>query len=134
MMEVLLRAGHRLAEALTAENEALAKLDMAQAGQLAGAKIRATDAFAAAAQSCQKLGTRAEGPERSVARALAAHIQSLGEENRRLLQRAIALQSRVIETIAQAALPSANQLPGYAALARRPIQQPAAAIALSARI
>lgn len=134
MMDVLLRAGHRLAEALAAENAALAKLDLAAAGQLAGDKLRATDAFAAAAQSCQKLGTRAVGPEQSVARALAAHIASLGEENRRLLQRAIALQSRVIETIAQAALPSANPLPGYANLARRPIQQPASALALSARV
>ncbi|HEY4251050.1 MAG TPA: hypothetical protein VGM87_07610 [Roseomonas sp.] len=134
MMDVLLRAGQRLAEALLAENAALAKLDLAQAGQLAGDKIRATDAFAAAAQSCQKLGTRAEGPERSVAQALTAQIADLGAENRRLLQRAIALQSRVIETIAQAALPAANPLPGYAALARRPIQQPASALALSARI
>jgi hypothetical protein len=48
MMDTLIAAGDRLAEALLAENEALARLDMPGAAGLSGAKMRATDAFAAA--------------------------------------------------------------------------------------
>ena len=48
MMDALLAAGQRLAEALRAENEALAALDLPRAAGLTTAKVRATDAFAAA--------------------------------------------------------------------------------------
>jgi len=48
MMDSLLIAGKRLADALRAENEALAKLDLSRAAKLAESKIAATDAFAQA--------------------------------------------------------------------------------------
>ena len=48
MMDTLILAGQRLAEALRAENEALAALDLARAASLANGKIAASDAFAAA--------------------------------------------------------------------------------------
>jgi flagellar biosynthesis/type III secretory pathway chaperone len=105
MIEVLMHAAQRLMEALRAENEALSRLDLAAAGELARGKRQAADAFAAAYDAAQKLGSRAEGPERKRAEEIAAGLRDLTAENRRLLERAIALQARVIETIAGAAKP-----------------------------
>jgi len=103
MMQPLLAAAHRLAEALRAENEALARLDLAGAARLSATKRQASDAFAAAFAAARKLDTRAEGAERLKAADLSARLSDLSAENRRLLERAIDLQSRVIETIAGAA-------------------------------
>lgn len=108
MMDSLLIAGRRLAEALRAENEALAALDLPRAAAFATAKRQATDAFTAAYTAAQKTGARPAIGERASAESLAANLQDLGAENRRLLERAIAIQSRVIETIAGAALPRAG--------------------------
>jgi hypothetical protein len=134
MMNALLAAGLRLAEALRAENEALQALDLARAASLTGAKMQATDAFAAAYAAATKTGARAVGPMHQTASELAERLQSLSAENRRLLERAIAIQSRVIETIAGAALPK-QAAPGYGALARRPAgpRRPPTALALATR-
>lgn len=138
MMQTLIAAGQQLAQALHAENEALAALDLSRAGQLAGAKIRASDTFAAACAAAAKLGARAAAgtAERRTAEHLAASLQALGAENRRLLERAIVLQSRVIETIAGAAMPRGGARPGtYGAsggLRPAPRQAPPPALALSA--
>jgi flagellar biosynthesis/type III secretory pathway chaperone len=105
MIEALMHAAQRLMEALRAENEALARLDLAAAGELARGKRQAADAFAAAYDAARKLGSRAEGAERMRAEEIAARLRDLTAENRRLLERAIALQARVIETIAGAARP-----------------------------
>lgn len=110
MMDSVIAAGLRLAEALRAENEALAALDLPRAAGLADDKIKASDAFAAAFQAAVKVGVRAEGPTRKSAQDLTSHLESLGAENRRLLERAIGIQSRVIETIAGAAIP--KSVPG----------------------
>lgn len=132
MMQSLLTAGLRLAEALRAENEALSALDMARAAAIAPGKIKASDAFAAAFAAAKRQGDKAEGPEREVAEQLALRLKTLSEENRRLLERAIALQSRVIETIAGAALPAATPATyGAAGLRARPMQ--ANALSFSAR-
>lgn len=129
MMDALLAAGQRLAEALRAENEALAALDLPRAAGLATAKVQATDAFAAACAAAAKTGSRAEGPMRQSAEDLSNQLRHLGAENRRLLERAIAIQSRVIETIAGAALPRPAG-PGYGAAGRGlpPRQPPALAL------
>jgi hypothetical protein len=105
MMESLLTAGQRLTDALLAENGALAALDLPCAAGLATAKMQAADAFAAAFATMRKLGIRVEGPYRQRAADLTDRLQQLTEDNRRLLERAISIQSRVIETIAGAALP-----------------------------
>ena len=133
MVETLIAAGDRLAEALLAENEALARLDLPGAAGLAGTKLQATDAFAAAFAAAAKVGSRLEGPQRQGARSMAERLETLGAENKRLLQRAIAIQSRVIETVAAAALPRAAN-PVYCAAGRRaaPRQAPAMALALRA--
>jgi hypothetical protein len=103
MMQPLLQAGLRLAEALRAENEALARLDLSGAASLSLAKRQASDAFAAAFAAAQRTGSRAEGQDRATAEEIAGRLRDLSAENRRLLERAIDLQSRVIETIAGAA-------------------------------
>ena len=134
MMNAVLAAGARLAEALRAENAALAALDLPLAASLAETKIRASDAFAAAHAAAEKTGARAEGEVRRVAEELAAGLQALGAENRRLLERAIGIQSRVIETIAGAALPrAAAGGAGYGAAGRRPAPRQAPALALATR-
>lgn len=133
MMDSLILAGHRLAEALRAENEALAKLDLPSAATLASSKIAATDAFAAAYAAQAKHGAAPEGPVRQAASVLTRRLEELGQENRRLLERAVALQSRVIETIAGAALPKVAAQ-GYAPLGSRPMGVRPPALALSARV
>ena len=130
MMNSLIAAGLRLAEALRAENEALASLDLPKAAGLADHKIQASDAFAAAFQAAVKLGAKAQGPERQTTQELTTRLETLGAENRRLLERAISIQSRVIETIAGAAIP--RSVPGgYGAYGQRtvPKQPPALAVA-----
>ena len=132
MMEALLTAGLRLAETLRAENEALIALDLPRAAGLATAKMQASDAFAAAYAAAAKTGAQAAGPVRQTAEDLATRLQHLGTENRRLLERAITIQSRVIETIAGAARPR-NTGPGYGAAGYRPPLRQASAIALTTR-
>ena len=133
MMDSLILAGHRLAEALRAENEALAKLDLSRAATLASSKIAASDAFAAAYAAQAKHGVAPDGPVRQAAAVLTRRLEELGQENRRLLERAVSLQSRVIETIAGAALPKA-QPQGYGPGGGRPSGARAPALALSARV
>ena len=108
MMQSLIIAGVRLADALREENEALSRLDLPRAATLADVKIRASDAFAAAFAATAKTGARPQGTERATTDALQTRLKDLGAENRRLLERAISVQSRVIETIAGAALPRAQ--------------------------
>lgn len=132
MLDAVLAAGRRLAEALHAENEALAALDLRRAAGLATAKVQATDAFAAACAAVAKTGARAEGAARRDAADMTSHLQALGLENRRLLERAIAIQSQVIETIAGAALPRAAA-PGYGAAGRQVPPRQAPALALATR-
>lgn len=115
MMDAVIAAGLRLAEALRAENDALAALDLPRAAGLATDKIQASDAFAAAFAAAMKLGAKADGPVRQTTQDLTRRLESLGAENRRLLERAIGIQSRVIETIAGAALPKQGPQ-GYGAL------------------
>ena len=132
MMDALLAAGQRLAEALRAENEALAALDLPRAAGLTTVKQQATDAFAAAYAAATKTGARAEGSTRRTAAEMTTRLQHLGEENRRLLQRAIAIQAQVIETIAGAALPRAAA-PGYGAAGRPAMPRQAPALAMATR-
>lgn len=128
LLAALLIAGQRLAEALRAENAALAALDLPRAAGVAETKIRATDAFAAAQSAAAKTGARVQGPVGQHVASLAADLAALGAENQRLLERAVSIQSRVIEVIASAALPRAAGAEGlrYGAggqrsAARRPV-------------
>lgn len=130
MLDALLAAGLRLAEALRAENEALGALDLPRAASLAETKRQATDAFAAAYAATVKTNARAAGPVRQTAQDLTTRLTRLGTENRRLLERAIAIQSRVIETIAGAAVPRTG---GYGAGGRMPQMRQMPAVTLATR-
>ncbi|WP_191084263.1 hypothetical protein [Roseococcus microcysteis] len=132
MMDAVIAAGERLAEALRAENEALAALDLTRAAAMATRKVQATDAFAAATAAATRVGARAEGGLRQVAERLATDLGSLGQQNRKLLEEAIALQSRVIETIAVASRPAAHA-PGYGRQGRHRPGAQAAALAVVTR-
>jgi ABC-type transporter Mla subunit MlaD len=132
MIQALLNAGQHLAEALHAENEALARLDLSRAATLATTKLQASDAFAAAYGAATKTGSAAQGDLRDAAERLARRLRDLSEENRRLLERAIALQSRVIETIAGAAIP-ASRPTTYGGMGHRAIPRQAPSLALAAR-
>ena len=105
MIEALMNAAQRLTEALRAENAALARLDLGAAAELAHGKRLAADAFAAAFDATHRSGSRAEGEARDRTEEIARALKDLTAENRRLLERAIDLQSRVIEAIAGALRP-----------------------------
>ena len=134
MMQTLLAAGLRLAEALRAENEALASLDLTRAAMLAAVKIQAAEIFAAEHAACLKADTRAAGDERAAVERLAGALAVLTAENRVALERSIALQARVIETIAGAAAAAARRGSGnYGAGGLAPTRR-AAPLAVSARL
>ncbi|WP_043829526.1 hypothetical protein [Muricoccus aerilatus] len=132
MIQALLNAGVRLTEALREENEALARLDLSRAATLATTKLQASDAFAAAFGAAMKTGGKAQGELRDAAERLAARLRDLSDENRRLLERAIGLQSRVIETIAGAAIP-ASRPTTYGGMGQRAMARQTPALALAAR-
>ena len=124
----LIDAAIRLADALVRENQALAALDLPRAASMLADKQRAADAFFAA-QTLLADGTPAE--PNAAARDVAARLGTLAEENRRLLERAIAVQGRVIGTLARAVRPEAL---GYGAHGgRTTVASRPGAIALSAR-
>jgi flagellar biosynthesis/type III secretory pathway chaperone len=105
MTPELIAAAVRLADALAQENRALAALDLPRAAGILDAKTRALEAFAAA-QALAAAGVRPVD-SREEAEQLAARLRDLAQENRRLLEHAIAVQGRVIGLVARA-VPSAS--------------------------
>ncbi len=83
-----------LAKVLAAENEALSNMDFAGAGALLAPKHAAADALAAAMRAASS--SQAE-PQRM------HELGTLAEENRRLLNRAMRVQRRVLDLVARAA-------------------------------
>ncbi len=112
-------AGTDLAETLEAENTALTSLDLPQAGAMLARKQRALADLAAA----QTLPVQHDSAQRMVRR-----LQNLALENKRLLERAIAAQGRVMGVVASAAAPAVAPTGYGAARGQRP-----AAFALSAK-
>lgn len=117
----LIAAAVRLADVLQTENAALAALNMAAAARLLPEKLAAADAFAVA-QAGTAAGAAAAAKGRQAGRhgieldAVAQRLQVLAAENRRLLQRAMLVQGRVIATVAKAARATAERAaPGYGA-------------------
>jgi len=105
MSDTLFAATTRLADLLAQENAALAALDLPRAAALLGEKQDAARSFAAAQQAAAAGAT---------ASPVAARLRDLAEQNRRLLERGIAIQGEVIGLIA-AALPKTAGPPRYAA-------------------
>lgn len=113
MTHEMVAAATRLVEALRAENAALTALDLPRAGQMLAEKVAAARAFTDS-QALADPQSRAEieafsdvmALDRSAPatmRALALRLREEAAENRRLLERAIAVQMRVLGTLAQAA-------------------------------
>jgi hypothetical protein len=119
MTKDLITAGTRLAETLESENAALAALDLQRAAGMLADKQSAVAEFDVA---------RTAPVLSEAAQRMARRLQGLAMENKRLLERAIAVQGRVIGVIARAAT-AATEPPGYGpARGRRP-----APMAFSAR-
>lgn len=113
MDPVLIAAAEALAATLARENAALSALDLAGAAALLGEKSHAAAAFAAALRAAPP-ATALAGGQRRIAEQLAGRLRDLATDNRRLLERAIFVQGRVLGTIARA-LPKAAIAPRYGA-------------------
>jgi hypothetical protein len=99
------RAATALADILARENTALADLNLTAATALLAGKSSATEALIAAhARHAAGLGP---------APAFAAALGDLAAENRRLLERALAIQGQVLDIIAQAVPRASAQAPRY---------------------
>ncbi len=124
MTQDLLAATVRLAETLAAENAALDAMNLPRAAAMLAEKEAALAAFKAAQSS---------GRTTPALRQAADQLRAAADENRRLLERAISVQTRVLGMVAQAARavsppPARYGRNGcYAA-------RPPAAVALSARV
>lgn len=127
MSEDLVAVAVRLADVLQRENSALAALDLARAASLLAEKRIATDAFALA----QAVTGSAVVDRPGAVIDVATRLRELSAENRRLLERAIAVQSRVIGVIARAMPASAT--PRYGATGAMARAGRAIAFTLSAR-
>lgn len=105
MTPELIRAAVRLADLLRAENDALASLDLGSAAALFDTKQEAAATFAGLVGA----QAPAKGTVPAAAREVAARLRELAQENRRLLERAITVQNRVIGTVTRAASAAAAQ-------------------------
>ena len=117
----LMTAGATLADTLEAENAALEALDLPRAVGMLEGKQRALAGFVAA----QNAPLSGQAGERMVRR-----LQELATENKRLLERAMAVQGRVIGVVARS-VPPVGASSGYGVPTRR-VSRPAA-IAVLAR-
>jgi hypothetical protein len=128
MTQELIDAAVDLVGLLARENEALGRMDFGRAAAMVGAKRRAAEAFAAAS------GGEGKGAEITarLAPPLQRQLATLAEENRRLLERAIRVQGKVIGTIA-GALARAGEPAGYRADGARAARGSAPALTFSAR-
>jgi hypothetical protein len=114
----LMAAGTILADTLEAENAALAALDLPRAVGMLDGKQRAIADFVAA----QNAPLSGQAGKRMVQR-----LQELAVENKRLLERAIAVQGRVIGVVARSAAPVVAPS-GYGVSSRRATRPTALAI------
>ena len=125
MTDDLAAAVTRLAAVLAQENAALAALDLPAIGALLPEKQAATAALTAARAAAEGARTA----ERL--RPDAAQLAALAAETRRLLERAMTVQTRIMGLVARA-LP-VTAAPGYRAGGAPPATRSPIAFALSAR-
>ena len=113
MTEDLVQSATVLADALADENQALGALEFARAALLLDAKNRATAAFIAA-QAREASAPAEMRTRRQVLEATIVRLRDLAAENKRLLERAIIVQRRVIGSIVDT-IPKAGPAPRYGA-------------------
>ncbi len=127
----LINAAVRLADLLAEENAALLTLDLPRAAALSERKAQAMDAFSTA--RAHTTAQPASGT--AVTREVTLRLNSLAEQNRSLLERAMHVQARVIGTIARVGAQSmASNAPRYGARGQMTAAPRTAAFALSARV
>jgi hypothetical protein len=103
MTQDLVDAANVLAKVLERENAALSRLDFAAAVTLGQAKE-------AALSGMTKAGSALPSADRSVLPpALGKHMRRLVAENRKLLERAITIQTRIVGIIVRAGAPPAPE-------------------------
>jgi hypothetical protein len=128
----LAAAAGALAELLERENGLLAALDLGGAAQLLAAKQQATSAFLKAQVAATAV---APTPAACAAlRTLAPRLKALAGDNRRLLERGLAAQGRVIAVIARAARTQPAAHPRYAASGVLTGPRTPSPLAISARV
>jgi flagellar biosynthesis/type III secretory pathway chaperone len=98
----LIDAALSLLQVIAQENEALRSFDLRHAASLTDGKARAIEAFIAA-QIRQDRAKKTDPAQREAVLEMAARLRDLVAENRRLLERAISVQQRVIGVVARAA-------------------------------
>ena len=129
MRRTLIEAAVHLADTLARENAALRALDLAAAAGMLDEKQHAAEAFLEA-QARVASGLTAGPLPGPPSREVAERLTALAEENRRLLERAIAVQGRLLGTLARAAQPVASR---YGARGGPAYDGRQRAVALSAR-
>lgn len=108
MRSEAMQAAEGLVEVLARENAALAAMDLPSATALVEAKRAAAEAFVSAQAKAATTGVVAV-PE------VVRRLRELAAENRLLLERAMAVQQRVLAIIAEAAPRASAQAPRYGA-------------------
>ena len=111
MRKPLIVAAQRLADVLDRENAALRTMDLRKATALLPEKSVAVADLTAA-------GEAGFAPPNPVLIATARRLDNLASENRRLLERAIAAQQRVIGIVVRAVTAAVSE-PSYGASARQ---------------
>jgi hypothetical protein len=124
-------AASALADLLEQENRLLAALELAAAADLLAAKESAATAFLRARKAAPGRLPAATHPALV---ALLARLRRLATDNRRLLERGLAAQGRVIAVIGRAARTHARSTACYGASGRCAGPRRPAALAISARI
>ena len=99
MTDDVVATATRLADAIAAENAALAAFNLRAAIAAGAGKQRAAEAFEGALRT--QTGP-IEPSRRQRAETIGRHLAVLAKENRRLLERAITAQRRVMQIIARA--------------------------------
>jgi hypothetical protein len=113
LSQALIAAAVALADTLARENAALLALDLAAAVALLAEKHRDADAFAAAHARVAAQGGAIEAPLRVMAETVGGRLCGLAAENKRLLERALLVQQRVIGSIVRAVPRALETAPRY---------------------
>lgn len=123
-----------LVQVLAQENDALRTLDLRHAASLTDIKARAIEAFARAQSKQDRRPIPVTRAQRTAIEEMAARLRDLVIENRRLLERAISVQQKMIGVVARAAPQAmAAQNSRYGADGTLTERRGMPAVALSAR-
>ena len=130
----LIEAAVALAATLTQENAALTALNLAGAAALLREKEGAMIAFTAAQRSAaEQPAGPLSGGDREVAEQLGRQLADLAAENRRLLERAILVQRRVVGAVVRAVPKALGGAARYGAGGAMAVRRPPPVV-MSARV